>query len=192
MRMFKKPKVRIRPGEHPQHVAARYKQALFELREKKRDLVLFALMLLSATLAFLQASKESLIPEFNTLPQYLINVEKITCDSTWHYNRASSFTYFDLLIESYGNEFLAVDIPANLCKRLAKRIEVGTDLLITHHKGLMFQIQQDDIMLASHKKLLPGIEDEFFFKGLPYQVYGSFIILTFLVYWLYAAVMLIK
>lgn len=190
MRVFKKPRVRIRPGEHPQDISARYTQALLALREKKRDLLLLIITLLSATLAFLQASKEGHVPGLDTLPQYLINVEKISCDSTRFYEGWSSHTYFDIIIESYGHEFLAVDVPANLCKRLEKHIQTGTDLLITHHKGLIFQIRQDKIMLASHKKLLPGIEHEFFLKAMPYQIYGSFIILLFLAYWLYAAAML--
>lgn len=84
------------------------------------------------------------IPEYQELPDYLINVENVRCVTRGHN---------DLIIESYGYNFYAVDIRRSLCRKLARIIPKESDVKIWHLDGIIFHLTLDDDVLLSHEYL---------------------------------------
>ena len=77
-------------------------------------------------------------------------------------------------------------MPPKLCKRIAKTIQPESDILISHYQGLIFEIVKEETILLRNADLLPGIEEEFYYKALPHKAVTFFFVLLMMVVWLFS------
>ncbi|BDX04512.1 hypothetical protein [Planctobacterium marinum] len=89
------------------------------------------------------------LPEYQSLPQYLINVEKTQCLKMG----SRDHRYYDFVVLSWGYKFYAIDVNQNLCTKLYRNIEKETDLKIWHQDGVIFHMMAGDKVLLSQQYL---------------------------------------
>ncbi|MCC2606405.1 hypothetical protein [Planctobacterium marinum] len=89
------------------------------------------------------------IPEIDSLPQYLINVETTRCQKMG----SREYPYYDFVVHSWGHQFYAVDIKGQLCMRLQRDIPKDADLKIWHDNGVIFHMTLNDKVLLSQQYL---------------------------------------
>ena len=99
--------------------------------------------------------RQTTVPDYQTLPEYLINVENAQCRVV----NNDGHRYYDLFVKSYGHQFVAVDIRRNLCQKLAREIPTQVDVKIRHLDGVIFNLSLNDTPLLSYRYLSEHYRD---------------------------------
>lgn len=185
--MLKKPRVKVIPGENPNKIVSRYQAMHLFIRHRRRDFLVFFVLLMSLIMLFVKGASERDIPPLKDLPELFINVEKIECVRYLIPYYKAHETFFDLEIDSYGRPFFAYDLPVHLCKKLEKAIQPQSDIWITHNRGQIFQLRHNDAILLTQEQAAKGIKAEFNFRALQYDAIAFFFLMIMPIYWLFIA-----
>ena len=152
-------RIKARSGENLSDILpSLFSRHRAEKRLRITNYALLGMFIFFNLLLIYKIFQEGTIPGFHSLPQWHVNIEKIQCKShIFKASRGNNYSYFDLVIDSWGFRFVASDIKPGLCKRLAKSLALGEDVQITHYAGLIYELRYQDDIIIPYKDLKSSI-----------------------------------
>lgn len=116
----------------------------------------------------------------NSIPVTEISVEHIWCKNAEITSRVRKFKIkkeqaYDLEIYALGDAYVAVSVPEKLCKRLEQQIEINEKLLISHDRGLIFELVGENQSYLAFEQLRWEIYLQYYYEATPYLLYLFFL-----------------
>lgn len=147
----------------------------FTQTHKVLRITFLVLYVLSNIIAFTFIASKYWVTDFSKLHQYTAVLDQATCrkDTVEDEETGKIDEYYDVVVSIYPEIFLAPNLPASTCNKIAATLTPGSQISIWHQDGLIHQLVLDQSTLLSYRDMKSKIRD-FNSRGYLFYLFSLF------------------